>query len=151
MNNYDFENQVAVISGGADGIGKAIASRLAAGGAKLAIIDNDSIKLKTAVADLLETGCEVQGWVVDISREEEVNRTYKEIIAAYDKIDIMVNSAGIVGPTNTSILNYKLEDFDRVYEVNLRGSFLMSKYALLWMESRGYGRILLIASIAGKD
>src|SRR5690606_6159062 len=57
----------------------------------------------------------------------------------------------IVGPTSTSILNYKVEDFDRVYEVNLRGSFLMAKYALLRMEPRGYGRILLIASIAGKE
>src|SRR5690606_31977502 len=151
MNNNDFATRVAVISGAADGLGKAIASRLAIGGAKLALIDYDSKKLKTTIADFSEMGYEVKGWVLDISCEKKVIQTFEEITDVYGRIDILVNSAGIVGPTSTSILNYKVEDFDRVYEVNLRGSFLMAKYALLRMEPRGYGRILLIASIAGKE
>jgi 3-oxoacyl-[acyl-carrier protein] reductase len=65
--------------------------------------------------------------------------------------DIMINSAGIAGPTNTPILSYAAEDFERVYAVNLRGSFLMTKYSLPAMLARNYGRILLIASIAGKE
>jgi len=151
MYNKDFANRVAVISGGADGLGKAIASRLAFGGARLALIDYDSKKLQTTIAEFSEKGYDVKGWELDISCEKKVIQTFEEIMEVYGKMDIMVNSAGIVGPTSTSILNYKVEDFDRVYEVNLRGSFLMAKYALLWMEPRGYGRILLIASIAGKE
>ena len=72
-------------------------------------------------------------------------------IDTYGKIDIMVNCAGIIGPTSTKIVNYSVEDFDRVYAVNLRGSFLMTKYAIQAMEKNNYGRILLIASIAGKE
>ena len=151
MYNKDFANRVAVISGGADGLGKAIASRLAFGGARLALIDYDSKKLQTTIAEFSEKGYDVKGWELDISCEKKVIQTFEEIMVAYGKMDIMVNSAGIVGPTSTSILNYEVEDFDRVYEVNLRGSFLMAKYALLRMEPRGYGRILLIASIAGKE
>lgn len=151
MTNGNFANQVAVISGGADGLGKAIASRLASGGAKIALFDNNSEKLKVTIADFLEKGYEAKGWVLDISKEEEVIRAYSEVNQTYGKLDIMVNSAGIVGPTNTSVLNYEVKDFDRIYEVNLRGTFLMAKYALKLMEPREYGRILLIASIAGKE
>ncbi|MCO5238453.1 MAG: SDR family oxidoreductase [Chitinophagaceae bacterium] len=146
-----FNNQVAVISGGADGLGKAIAMRLGAEGAKLAIYDNDTGKLGAVVAELQEAGCEARGFTVDISNEQDVAAVFGEVAAHFGHIDIMVNSAGIVGATNTSILDYSVDDFDKVYRVNLRGAFLMSKYALQAMAKHGYGRVLLIASIAGKE
>jgi len=146
-----FHDQVAVISGGADGLGRAIATRLGAEGAKLAIYDNNPGKLQPTVAGLLEAGYEARGFTVDISVEQDIARAFKEVTAHFGGIDIMINSAGIVGPTSTSVLDYSVDDFDKVYRVNLRGAFLMSKYALQAMEKRGYGRILLIASIAGKE
>ncbi len=146
-----FNNQVAVISGGADGLGRAIARRLGSEGAKLAIYDNNTGKLGSVVAELQEAGCEARGFAVDISREQDVAQAFEEAAAHFGRIDIMVNSAGIVGPTNTSILNYSVDDFDKIYRVNLRGAFLMSKYALQAMVKQEYGRVLLIASIAGKE
>lgn len=146
-----FHDQVAVISGGADGLGKSIAMRLGAEGAKLAIYDNNPAKLRSIVAELQVAGYQVAGFTVDISLEQDVVNAFKGVEDHFGRIDIMVNSAGIVGPTNTSILDYAVDDFDKVYRVNLRGAFLMSKYALQVMAKRGYGRVLLIASIAGKE
>lgn len=151
MTGRRFDNQVAVISGGADGLGKAIAMRLGAEGARLAIYDNNADKLRPAVAELQNAGYEAKGFAVDISSEKDVARAFEEVAGHFGRVDIMVNSAGIVGATNTSILDYSVDDFDKIYRVNLRGAFLMSKYALQAMAGRGYGRVLLIASIAGKE
>lgn len=146
-----FQNQVAVISGGADGLGKAIAGRLAAEGARLAIFDNNRNKLDATINELQKAGYVVKGFRMDIADEGEIAAAFKDVADHFGRLDIMINSAGIVGPTNTSILDYSVDDFDKVYRVNLRGSFLMSKYALEEMVKRGYGRVLLIASIAGKE
>lgn len=146
-----FNNQVAVISGGAEGLGKAIGQRLAQGGATLALFDRNEKELQLCIAELTAAGYTAQGWVVDISDEAQVVNAFKAVKDAFGQIDIMVNSAGIVGPTSTSILDYSVNDFDRVYQVNLRGAFLMAKYALSYMAVQSYGRILLIASIAGKE
>lgn len=146
-----FYNQVAVISGGADGLGKAIARRLGAEGAKLAIYDNNTAKLSLVVDELKDAGYEAIGCTVDISVEQDIVNAFKEAEDHFGRIHIMINSAGIVGPTNTSVLDYMADDFDKVYRVNLRGAFLMSKYALQVMVKHGYGRLLLIASIAGKE
>lgn len=151
MTGRRFDNQVAVISGGADGLGKAIAMRLGAEGARLAIYDNNADKLRPAVAELQNAGHEAKGFAVDISSEQDVARAFEEVAGHFGRVDIMVNSAGIVGATNTSILDYSVDDFDKIYRVNLRGAFLMSKYALQAMAGRRYGRVLLIASIAGKE
>ena len=146
-----FYNQIAVISGGADGLGKAIAIRLGTEGAKLAIFDNNPNMLGSTVTQLQEAGYEARGFIVDISREQDIVNAFEEVVDHFGCIDIMINSAGIVGPTNTSVLDYSVGDFDKVYQVNLRGAFLMSKYALAAMVKRGYGRVLLVASIAGKE
>lgn len=146
-----FYNQVAVISGGADGLGKAVARRLGAEGAKLAICDNNTAKLSSVVDELKDAGYEAIGFTVDISVEQDIVNAFKKVEDHFGRIHIMINSAGIVGPTNTSVLDYMVDDFDKVYRVNLRGAFLMSKYALQVMVKHGYGRLLLIASIAGKE
>lgn len=146
-----FENQVAVISGGADGLGLGIAKRIASEGGSIALFDINEKKLTTAIEKLKEIGAKAEAYKVDISSENEVQPAIQRVIAGFGKIDIMVNSAGIVGPTNTKITDYPTDEFDKIYEINLRGSFLMTKYVIKEMERNNYGRILLIASIAGKE
>lgn len=151
MGNRRFENQVAVVSGGADGLGKAIAFRLASEGAKVVLFDVNEQKLSETTQLLQSRGVDAMGVCLDIGDEEEVKTGYQAANEKFGKIDVVVNSAGIVGPTSTSILDYSVTDFDRVYQVNLRGAFLMAKYGLSSMAKQGAGRVLLIASIAGKE
>lgn len=146
-----FDKQVAVISGGADGLGKGIAWRLASEGATLVLFDINASLLDSTVSELMEKGFNARGRVVDISSEAAVKEAFDAVFEIYGRIDIMINAAGIVGPTATKITDYGVEAFDTIYAVNLRGAFLMTKYAIQKMEINGYGRILLIASIAGKE
>ncbi len=146
-----FKDQVAVISGGADGLGKAIASRLAKEGATVVLFDIDAQKQRQTVAEFTASGIEAMGITVDVSDEEAVKSGFQTVTEQFGKTDIVINSAGIVGPTSTSILDYSTADFDRIYQVNLRGAFLIAKYGLRQMAQREYGRMLLIASIAGKE
>jgi len=146
-----FENQSAIISGGADGLGKAIAHRIASEGGKIALLDINKKLLDLTVSEFKNNGFNAEGYAVDISLESPVQNTIQQVEDKFGKIDIMVNSAGIVGPTSTKITDYPVEEYDRVYRINLRGSFLMTKYTLKAMEKNNYGRILLIASIAGKE
>lgn len=151
MNMQRFAGQVAVISGGADGLGKGIAERIGSEGGTVALFDLNKQALDGTVAEFKNRGFEAYGYEVDISSEEKVSQAFAQVEATYGKVDIMVNSAGIVGPTSTKITDYSTDAFDKIYAVNLRGTFLMAKYALKAMEKRNYGRILLIASIAGKE
>ncbi|MBO0948875.1 SDR family NAD(P)-dependent oxidoreductase [Fibrella forsythiae] len=146
-----FSNQVALITGGADGIGKAIAGRLAAEGATLALFDINEDSLQRTCSEFSERGFPVRGYVVDISQETVVARSVQAVVDELGRLDIMVNSAGIVGPTSTRITDYSVDEYDRVYSVNLRGAFLMTKWAINAMKSANYGRILHLASIAGKE
>ncbi len=146
-----FEGQVAVITGGADGLGKGIAERIASEGGTVALFDINKELLNAAAEEFKSKGYEASGYVVDVALEEMISTSIKQVEAAYGKIDIMVNCAGIVGPTNTKITAYSTEAFDNIYAINLRGTFLMTKHVIKIMEKANYGRILLIASIAGKE
>lgn len=148
-----FKGQVAVITGGADGLGKSIAQRLAQEGASLALLDRNADLLQKTVQELQTSynGVKVAGYQVDISLEDQVKGSFEKVAVDFGKIDVVVHSAGIVGPTSTKITNFSKEDFEKVCQVNLTGSFLVTKYAVTTMEPAGYGRILLIASIAGKE
>lgn len=146
-----FEGQVAIITGGADGIGKAIARRLATEGARVHLFDINPVAIERTQAELAAEGYKVAGYVVDIAQEDSVKAGMAQVQATAGRLDIMVNSAGIVGPTNTRITDYDVDEYDKVYAVNLRGAFLITKYAIQAMEPRNYGRILLLASIAGKE
>ena len=146
-----FKNQVAVISGGADGLGKGIAHRIASEGCAVILLDINEVLLNQTVAEFRQMGFFTEGYVVDVSDELAVAWAMEQVESIFGKIDIMVNCAGIVGPTSTKITDYPVEAFDKIYQVNLRGSFLMTKYALKAMEKQDYGRILLLASIAGKE
>jgi NAD(P)-dependent dehydrogenase (short-subunit alcohol dehydrogenase family) len=146
-----FENQVAIISGGAEGLGKGVAERIAEEGGTVALFDINEELLNKTVSEFKDKGFIVVGYKVDISSENEVKEAILAVEHKFLKIDIVVNAAGIVGPTNTKITDYSVDDYDLVYRVNLRGSFLMTKYAITAMEKNNYGRILLFASIAGKE
>jgi NAD(P)-dependent dehydrogenase (short-subunit alcohol dehydrogenase family) len=146
-----FENQVAIITGGADGLGKAITERIASEGGSIALFDINQNLLDKTVTDFRRRGYNVSAYIVDVSSEEMVSKAVEEVVDHFGKIDIMVNSAGIVGPTSTHVNDYPVEAFDKIYSINLRGSFLMTKYVINAMKKNNYGRILLIASIAGKE
>lgn len=146
-----FTGQVAVVSGGADGLGKGIANRLASEGASLALFDVNERLLEQTVAHFQAQGFTVRGYRVDISSEKAVSAAFSRVEAEFGKIDVMVNCAGIVGPTNTRITEYSIEEYDKIYGINLKGSFLMTRYAIKAMEKHNYGRVLLLASIAGKE
>tara|TARA_R110000850_G_scaffold66959_6_gene148595 strand:- start:4323 stop:5087 length:765 start_codon:yes stop_codon:yes gene_type:complete len=153
MNPRRFENQTAIVTGGADGIGKAIARRLAEEGAQVTIFDVSVANAEATVGDLAETGLRIECEIVDISEEAGVKAAIEAVCERSNdrSLDVMVNCAAIVGPTSTPITEVTTEDFDRATAINLRGTFLMTKYALLAMKNRDYGRILNFASIAGKE
>ena len=149
--NKRFQGQVAVVTGGADGLGKGISKRLAREGATVIIFDADEHKLSVALEESEREQLNVLGCVTDISEEGSIQRAFDQVRYQHAKLDILINSAGIVGPTSTPITRYDTAQFDRIYGVNLRGAFLVTKYGIGLMEKNGYGRILLIASIAGKE
>lgn len=151
MEQKRFENQVAVVTGAADGIGRAIAERVAAEGGKVALWDVKEELLDLRKREFSAKGIPVLVNRVDISDEDQVKEGFEEVVKVFGKIDVMVNSAGIVGPTQTKITEYTTEAFDTIYRVNLRGSFLVCKYVIPYMQQNKYGRIVMIASIAGKE
>lgn len=140
-----------MVSGGAEGLGKGIADRLASEGSTVALFDINQQVLDKTLTEFKAKGYNVSGHLVDVASEDAVRKGMEEVEATYGQIDIMINCAGIVGPTSTNITDYPTEAFDKIYNINLRGSFLMTKYALIAMKKKNYGRILLIASMAGKE
>ncbi|MBD0279799.1 MAG: SDR family NAD(P)-dependent oxidoreductase, partial [Flavisolibacter sp.] len=145
--NQRFQDKVAIVTGGADGIGKGIAERIASEGGQVVLFDINHNLLPKAVQSLRDKGYTTAGYHVNISDEGAVHQAIQQVEHNLGKIDIMVNAAGIIGPTGTRIIDYPLEAFEQVYAVNLRGSFIMTKYVLPAMMRQNYGRILLIASI----
>lgn len=139
---------VALITGGASGIGLAIARKLLAEGLTVALVDLGAERLQAAARQLAG---DVLTFEADITSEPSVNRAVGELLARRNRIDIVINSAGVTGITNRKTADVPFEDFQRVVAINLHGSFLISKAVLPGMVQRGYGRILLIASIAGKE
>ncbi len=148
---YDFSGKHAVITGGAAGIGEACVRRLLGGGAKISVWDRDE-KALAAVRE--KFGAQAQGVKVDVSDEQSVLAAVKASLAFGAQIDILVNSAGITGP-NTTVIEYPVEEWNRVFDINVRGTFLTCKHIAPVMKQanggRGYGRIVNIASVAGKE
>ena len=152
MENFQrYVGQVAIVTGGASGIGAAIAARLATEGAKVVLFDNNESGLSEQMDKMKFSTLNVSQAVVDISKEKQVRKAFREVGETHERLDVVVNSAGIVGPTSTNIADYTLSSFKQVLAINLTGSFLITKYAIENMLPRNYGRILLIASIGGKE
>ncbi len=141
-----FEGKVAVVTGGASGIGEAIARRIAAEGGQVAIFD-----LNPAGLERVARECPALPVQVDVSVEDSLKQGLAEVKARFGRLDIAVNSAGIVGPTSTRITEYRSEDFQRVLQVNLFGSFYLVRHSIPHMLAHNYGRLLLISSMAGKE
>lgn len=151
MEELPFQDQVAIVTGGADGIGRSIVQMLVENGASVAVFDVNEDKMKETMQTMQDDGYKTVVVNVDVSDEKSVQKGFKEFNRHFDRLDIMINCAGIVGPNGVKVEDVTVEDFDRVYGVNLRGTFIMTKYALKEMKKNDYGRILLFASIAGKE
>ena len=145
MNKIDLEGRKAVVTGGAQGIGRAIAERFVASGAQVTLWDRDrALAERTAEA----LGC---GFVqVDMTDWDGVRSGAARTEAEMGGIDIMVNNAGIAG-MNTPVADYPVDEWNRVIGLTLTGVFLGCKVVVPGMEARGYGRIVNIASVAGKE
>lgn len=145
MNEYDFDGRVAVITGGARGIGLAVAERLRAAGAKVALWD----LLEPALTEsAVRTGASAHR--VDVTDESAVRRATAEVIDRHGQIDILVNSAGITGP-NHPVWEYPAAAFEQVWRINVLGTFLCCSAIVPGMRERRHGRIVNLASIAGKE
>ncbi len=147
---FDLAGQVAVVTGGARGIGEAICWRLAAAGAAVAVSDRDGGAAEALAARLAGEGHRALACRVDVTREQEVAAMGARVLTELGSYDILVCSAGIVG-RNAPAWETSAEEWREVLEVNLTGIFLCNKHALSVMRERGRGRIVNIASIAGKE
>ena len=144
---FNFENRTAVITGGAQGFGFDIARRFLSSGAKVIIWDNDPDTLKKSVKELNNTN--LTSNVIDVSKFEEVKNCTNEIVKN-SKIDILINNAGITGPT-APLWEYDLEKWKKVVDINLMGTFNCCRAIVPNMIKNNYGRIVNVASVAGKD
>ena len=147
MNRLDFDNRTAVVTGGAAGIGLAIAERLAASGARVALWDRDARALDAAKAAL---GNASYVYALDVSDAAMVDRATAETAAALGGIDVLVCSAGITGP-NKATWEYPVDDWRKVFDVNVHGLFYCNRAVVPIMQRMNYGRIVNIASVAGKE
>ena len=147
MNSIDLAGRAAVVTGGAQGLGLAIARRIAASGARVSLWDMDAGQLQAAKAELGPAAFTV---VVDITDYAAVEAALAETEETAGPVSILVNSAGIAGP-NFPVDAYPLEDWHRVIDINLNGAFHVNRAVVPGMKARNYGRIVNIASIAGKE
>jgi 3-oxoacyl-[acyl-carrier protein] reductase len=147
MNQLDFKGRTVVVTGGAAGIGFAVAQRLVASGARVALWDRDAVALKKAQSAL---GGDTLTQAVDVADAASVEAAARATAAAFGRIDALVCSAGITGP-NTTTWDYPVDDWKRVFDVNVHGVFLCNKFVVPVMQQRDYGRIVNIASVAGKE
>jgi 3-oxoacyl-[acyl-carrier protein] reductase len=147
MNKIDLANRVAVVTGGAQGIGLAVAERLAQSGAKLAIWDRDKPVLAEAMKKL---GAGVLDIAVDIRDAAATEAAAAETQKKLGRLDILVHSAGIAGPTVPTV-EYPLDAWRDVIDIDLNGTFYCCRAVVPFMVQQNYGRIVNIASIAGKE
>jgi len=146
--NDSFNNQVAVITGAASGLGLAAAKKLSAEGVRLALLDAKIDLLEEIKNDFKN---EVETYKIDITNEGAVKNIASTIEKRFERIDILINSAGITGITNVKTHETSTENMRSVFDVNFFGAYFTSKYILPVMLKKNYGRILHIASIAGKE
>ncbi len=146
-NRIDLDSRTAIVTGGAQGIGRAIAERLTASGARVAIWDRDE-KLARQTAQAIGHGA--TALAVDVTDAEHVAAVAGKTAGEFGQIDILVTSAGIAGP-NLTLWDYPPDDWRQVMAVNLDGTFHCARAVVPFMRERSYGRIVFIASVAGKE
>ncbi len=148
MIKFDLENRVAVITGGAQGFGLAITERFIESGAKVVIWDIDENESKKAMKKVKSKNLSYQ--IVDVSDFNKINEKLTEIEISHGKIDIFVNNAGVAG-MNTTVAQYPIKEWNKQINLNLNAVFYCCKAVVPFMEKNNYGRIVNIASIAGKE
>ena len=147
MNKLDLAGRHAVVTGGAAGLGLAITQRLLASGASVTWWDRDAAAMASAAASL---GHSVQGVEADVGRHESVVQAVHQTLEHHCVIDILINCAGVTGP-NVKLWDYPLDEWLQVMQVNLNGLFYCCREVAPLMRLRNYGRIVNIASVAGKE
>ena len=147
MNKIDLKGEVAIVTGGAQGIGFAVAERLVQSGAKVCLWDIDQDLLKAAKAKI---GTRCYTYRVDITSLARVERAMERVATRFGKVSILVNSAGIAGP-NAPVADYPVDAWKAIIDLNLNGTFYVNRAAVPYMARDNYGRIVNIASIAGKE
>lgn len=147
MNQIDLTDQVAVVTGGAQGIGLAVAQRLLQSGAKVSLWDRRDDLLAAAVAALGQGASAIP---VDITDPAAVQAASDRVETDLGRLDILVNSAGIAGK-NAPLDTYDIDEWRRVIEINLNGTFFVNRAVIPGMKARNYGRIVNISSVAGKE
>ncbi len=148
-NTIDLGGRVAVVTGGAQGIGRAIVERLLESGAAVAIWDRDGATAEKTAGELKSRG-QVAGFACDVTDLADVERAREQTVAAFGRVDILVNNAGISGPNRTT-WEYPPEAWNAVLAVNLTGTFHCCRALVPLMVAQNYGRIVNVASIAGKE
>ena len=143
-------DQVSIVTGAATGIGYGIANRLGSEGSKIIIFDFDSKGGNQASKDLIHQGIDAYFFHTDVTNEESVSTSISLVKEKFCKVDILVNNVGITGSPN-NLWQTPVEEMDRVYSTNLRSVFLMCRVVIPLMLNKNYGRIINIASIAGKE
>jgi len=147
MHQFDLNNRTAIITGGAQGFGLDIAKRFLKSGVKTIIWDIDESELKKATLELNNPNLSYN--VVDVSNYKDVKETVDEITKSTN-IDILINNAGITGSTS-SLWDYDVEEWNKIVQINLMGTFNCCKCVVPNMIKNNYGRIINVASVAGKD
>ena len=148
MIKFDLKDRVAVVTGGAQGFGLAITERFIDSGAKVVIWDIDENEAKKALEKVKSKNLTYQ--IVDVSNIETINNKLSEIETTHGKIDIFINNAGVAGK-NTTVAEYPVDEWNKVINLNLNAVFYCCKAVVPYMEKNNYGRIVNIASIAGKE
>jgi 3-oxoacyl-[acyl-carrier protein] reductase len=149
MNRIDLHNRHAIVTGAAQGIGLAIAKHLLSFGASVSLWDRDKDLLSESLTEL-SAGDQALAEAIDVTNISGVESGVRSAIATFGKIDILIANAGIAGPNHTT-WEYPIEAWKEVLEINLIGVFYCCRAVLPHMVSRGYGRIVNVASIAGKE
>ena len=147
MHQFDLKNRTAIITGGAQGFGLDIAKRFLKSGAKAIIWDIDEDELKKAINEIENPNLSYN--IVDVSNFDKVKETVDEITKS-SNIDVLINNAGITGSTS-SLWDYDVDEWNKIVQINLIGTFNCCKCVVPYMIKNDYGRIVNVASVAGKD
>lgn len=147
MNQYDLKDRVAIVTGGAQGIGLAVAKRLIASGAQVTLWDRDRALVEATAADL---GEQAHAVVLDQTDTAAVKAAADEVADRFGRIDALVANAGIAGP-NATVSDYPVDEWKSVVDINLNGVFNCCRAVIPHMIARNYGRVVNVASIAGKE
>ena len=147
MHQFDLKNRTAIITGGAQGFGLDIAKRFLKSGAKAIIWDIDEDELKKAINEIENPNLSYN--IVDVSNFDKVKETVDEITKS-SNIDVLINNAGITGSTS-SLWDYDVDEWNKIVQINLMGTFNCCKCLVPYMIKNDYGRIVNVASVAGKD